>query len=278
MLKQRILTAVLLVAAFAIALFGAPPALWAALNGLVLAIAAWEWAGFVRASQPARIAYAAAMTLVGAAIAISTGLTAGSTGVLELLGPLYGIALAFWLVAVPLWLKLRPAAPHRGLVLVAGWLVLVPAYVALVQLRNIHPLTLLAFMLVVWIADIAAYFSGRRFGRRKLSPQVSPGKTWEGLYGALAANAVYAFLWAMLARQHSPAIVRDLPATWLWMVVLVMVLTGLSVIGDLFESSMKRRAGLKDSSAILPGHGGVLDRIDALTPVLPAAALVSMMI
>jgi phosphatidate cytidylyltransferase len=131
-------------------------------------------------------------------------------------------------------------------------------------------------MATVWIADIAAYFFGRRFGRRKLAPNVSPGKTWEGLYGALAATAVYAGAWIGLFRGATPAAVRDLPWSPVWMIILLEALAVLSVLGDLFESAMKRQAGLKDSGSLLPGHGGVLDRIDALTPVLPVAALVLM--
>lgn len=275
MLKTRVVTASLLAGAFAAALFGFPAMAWTALMAIVIAVAAWEWAGFARLRATARIVYAALLTGAGVLIAMVTRLAEGGAGVLELLA-IYGSALFFWLLIAPLWLRLRPLAPSRVAILAAGWIVLIPAYLGLVQLRNIHPLTLLAFMLVVWIADIAAYFSGRRFGRRKLAPRISPGKTWEGLYGALAANGLYAVLWTVLGRQHSPAIMRDLPGMWLWMIFLVIALTLLSVIGDLFESSMKRQAGLKDSSAILPGHGGVLDRIDALTPVLPTAALVSM--
>jgi phosphatidate cytidylyltransferase len=275
MLKTRIVTASVLAGAFAAALFGFPAIAWTALMAIVIVVAAWEWAGFARLNATTRIIYAVLLTVTGLLIAMATRLAEGGAGVLELL-IIYGTALFFWIIVAPLWLRLRPASPSRVAILVAGWIVLVPAYLGLVQLRNIHPLTLLAFMLVVWIADIAAYFSGRRFGRRKLAPRISPGKTWEGLYGALAANGLYAILWTALGRQHSPAIVRDLPSMWLWMILLVIALTLLSVIGDLFESSMKRQAGLKDSSAILPGHGGVLDRIDALTPVLPTAALVSM--
>jgi phosphatidate cytidylyltransferase len=131
-------------------------------------------------------------------------------------------------------------------------------------------------MAIVWIADIAAYLVGYRFGRRKLAPRISPGKTWEGAAAALAATAVYACAWIIFAPGATPAVVRDLPWSPAWMLLLVAGLTALSVIGDLLESAMKRQAGLKDSGALLPGHGGVLDRIDALTPVLPVAALVSL--
>jgi phosphatidate cytidylyltransferase len=277
MLRQRVLTAIVLVAAFLAALFLLPPAGWTALAAVVLAVAAWEWAGFAAAPSGARIAYAAVMTVVGLLAAASMQIASGALGPAAVLGPIYAIALVFWLLGATAWLRRRPAHPPRGLVLLAGWIVLIPTFLALVQLRNIHPVTLLAFMMLVWIADIAAYFTGRAFGRHKLAPHVSPGKTWEGFAGALVATGVYGLVWYLVAPQHSPAIVRDLPGTALWMVLLALALAALSVIGDLLESAMKRQAGLKDSGTILPGHGGVMDRIDALTPVLPAAALVSML-
>jgi phosphatidate cytidylyltransferase len=275
MLRLRVATALVLVAVFLGALFGLPPLGWSLFAALVLAASAWEWAGFARCAGTGRMAYAAATTGAGLAIAWALGLALGRAGALALV-PIYGVALAFWLGGAPLWLRRRPGAPASGLVLAVGWVVLIPTFLALVHLRNIHPATLLAFMLLVWIADIAAYFAGRRFGRRKLAPNVSPGKTWEGLYGALAATAAFGLAWIVFAPRHVPALVRDLPWSPLWMVGLAVALAALSVVGDLLESAMKRQAGLKDSGRILPGHGGVLDRIDALTPVLPAAALVCM--
>jgi phosphatidate cytidylyltransferase len=275
MLRDRVVTAIVLVAALLAALFWLPPFGWTALTAAVLAAAAWEWAGFARAGPGGRVLYAVAIAGTGLAAAFATGLAAGGVGVLAL-APVYILALAFWVIGAPLWLARRPAHPPPALVLGAGAIVLLPTFLALVQLRNLGPGTLLAFMATVWIADIAAYFFGRNFGRRKLAPNVSPGKTWEGFYGALAATAVYAGAWIGLFYGATPAAVRDLPWSPLWMIVLLEGLAVLSVLGDLFESAMKRQAGLKDSSSLLPGHGGVLDRIDALTPVLPVAALVNM--
>lgn len=275
MLRERVVTAVVLVAALLGALFLLPPLGWTAVATAVLAAAAWEWAGFARAGAGGRVLYATVTTGAGLATAFGAGLAEGGIGTLAL-APLYGLALAFWVVGAPLWLARRPAAPPAVLVLAIGWLVLLPTFLALLQLRNLGPGTLLAFMATVWVADIAAYAFGRTFGRRKLAPNVSPGKTWEGLYGALAATAVYAGAWIGLFRGATPAAVRDLPWSPVWMIVLLEALTVLSVLGDLFESAMKRQAGLKDSGRLLPGHGGVLDRIDALTPVLPAVALVNM--
>ncbi len=275
MLRERVTTAIVLIVAFAAALFWLPPLGWAVFAAVLVAAAAWEWAGFARCATMARALYAAGIAAIGLALAHATGLTAGGAGVLAL-ALVYGLALAFWVVGAPLWLARQPAHPPAVLVLAIGLAVLVPTYLALVQLRNLGPWLLLAFMAIVWIADIAAYGCGRKLGRRKLAPSVSPGKTWEGVWGALGAGAVYAAAWLGLFRGTTPAVVRDLPWSPVWMIVLVEALVALSIVGDLFESAMKRQAGLKDSGSLLPGHGGVLDRIDALTPVLPAAALVNM--
>lgn len=275
MLRQRVITAIVLAAIFLGALFELPAAGWTLLATGVLAAAAWEWGGFARQARPARLVYAAGTAAAGLWLAWFLGLASGRPGALALM-PIYGAAVAFWVLGAPWWLARRPIAPPRALILGVGWVVLVPTFLALVHLRNIHPVTLLAFMMLVWIADIAAYFAGRRFGRTKLAPSISPGKTREGLYGALAATATFAVAWITLTRAHTPAVVRDLPGSVAWMILLVAALTLLSVVGDLFESALKRQAGLKDSGNLLPGHGGVLDRIDALTAVLPAAALVCM--
>lgn len=275
MLRQRVITAIVLAGFFLGALFGLPPLGWTLVACLVLAAAAWEWAGFTLRAPAARAAYTVVTTAAGLGCAWLLGLAAGRPGALALI-PIYGAAAAFWVVAAPMWLARPPAHPSRPLVLAIGWVVLLPTFLALVHLRNIHPVTLLMFMMVVWVADIAAYFAGRRFGRAKLAPAISPGKTRAGLYGALLATAAFAVAWMALLRVHAPALVRDLPGSLAWMLLLVAALTALSVVGDLFESAMKRQAGLKDSGRLLPGHGGVLDRIDALTPVLPVAALVSM--
>jgi phosphatidate cytidylyltransferase len=275
MLRQRIITAAVLAALFLAALFGLPAVGWTALAGVVLGAAAWEWCGFARGGRTARIAYTAATAALGLAAAGGLGLATGRAGALALV-PIYGVALGFWVVGAPWWLARRPGLAPAGLILAAGWVVLVPTFLALVHLRNISPITLLAFMMLVWIADIAAYFTGRRFGHTKLAPSISPGKTRAGLYGALGATTLFGVLWITFLPVHVPALVRDLPGSVAWMIAFVLALTLLSVLGDLFESALKRGAGLKDSGTLLPGHGGVLDRIDALTAVLPAAALACM--
>jgi phosphatidate cytidylyltransferase len=272
MLRTRVLTAIVLATALVAALFGLPPAGWTAFALLMLALAAWEWWGFARNPRLARIAYTLAMAGLGAVFVWTLGLWTGRPGAL-MLYPVYGVALLFWVAGVPLWLYVLPPAPPARLVLALGVIVLVPTFLALVHLRNIHPAALLLSMGVVWVADIAAYFAGHRFGKRKLAPKVSPGKTWAGFYGALVAAGLYGLAWAGRAPEFVPPLVRDIPGTTLWMLLFVEVLAVLAALGDLFESALKRQAGVKDSGHLLPGHGGVLDRIDALTATLPVAAL-----
>jgi phosphatidate cytidylyltransferase len=148
-----------------------------------------------------------------------------------------------------------------------GWAVVIPTGLAMLDLRLDHPWWLLGMMCLVWAADIAAYFTGRRFGKNKLAPSISPGKTWEGVLGALLGVSVCIVLaWGFSPYSRQIVLLPSLLlASWCWV--------GLAVIGDLFESAIKRQAGVKDSGALLPGHGGLLDRIDALTSTLPLAAL-----
>jgi len=264
-----------LAAALLVALFGLPSWGWCAVATAILTLGAWEWCGFTRNAGTIRMAYAAGMGAAAASLAWALGLWAGRPGAL-LLYPIYAAAVLFWIVAVPIWLSRRPSMPPAWLVLGAGVAVLIPTFLALVQLRNIQPATLLLIMGAIWVADIAAFFAGRRFGAHKLAPHISPGKTWEGFYGAVIATAFYALAWVALAPRHLPALVRDLPGTIFWTLAVVEVLTVFAVLGDLFESAMKRQAGVKDSGRLLPGHGGVLDRVDALTATLPLAALIWM--
>ena len=170
--------------------------------------------------------------------------------------------IVFWLVIAPLWLWTHRRIDNRMILAVAGLIVFVPTWLAFALLQR-APVLLLLLMAVVWIADTAAYFFGHQFGRHKLAPRISPGKTWEGVGGALLCIAVYA---AIL--QYMDAIAQDEKM----LVPYLLAMTLFSVEGDLLESWLKRCAGVKDSGTILPGHGGILDRIDALTSALPLAA------
>ena len=185
-----------------------------------------------------------------------------------------GAATLFWVFVAPPWLAFHWKPASRLAMAIVGWVALTGAWVALVALQARSPWLVLAAMAVVWIADTAAYFAGRAFGRHKLAPRVSPGKTWEGVYGALAAVAVYALALVPLADAAGRSGPVSPMAVGVW-VVFALALVALSVEGDLFESLLKRNADVKDSGRLLPGHGGVLDRIDALLAAMPAAALLA---
>lgn len=256
MLAARLGTAAVLIGGLLAALFLLPPAgLWlvaAAIAGL----GAQEWAKLCGVGGA--LAWSYALVVAAAVVAASAA---------GLQGPVVSVGAAFWLAGAPLWLWLGVRREQRTLLAGAGLLVLVPAGVAMVAMS---PLELVLALALTWIADTAAYFSGRAFGRHKLAPAVSPGKTWEGVYGALAGTLAYAVLCAFAVPQLRDAIGGGL--AWVAYLVAAAALCGFSILGDLFESALKRQAGAKDSGTLLPGHGGVLDRIDSATAILPLAA------
>ena len=275
MLKTRIITAVVLLAVFFSALFGLSPLAWLVFATLVASVAAWEWGALMAWPGGARVALGGALALAAAALAVWAPAALGLAGEFTThtdaawsLGRYFYLpAAVLWIVVVPLWMRSRWALP-RGIVGVAvGALVLLPTWLALVQLRAVGAGTLVAVMAVAWIADTGAYFVGRALGRHKLAPSISPGKTWEGALGGGAAVLAYGFALA-------PKLPPSLGARPALLVLLIVAVPVMSVVGDLFESLLKRQAGLKDSSRVLPGHGGVLDRIDSLTSILPLTALI----
>ena len=273
MLRARVLTALALVAALLAALFLLPAAGWLALAALLCAGGAWEWGGLMAFSTQQRGAFAllmgAACLLIGA-MSGSAQASASASAAAGGLGALYALAALFWLVAAPVWLARKWRIRGAGAAVAVGIVVLLPPALAFAHLRLISPWLLLAAMALVWMADIAAYFTGRAFGRRKLAPTISPGKTWEGAAGAVLGVMIYG-----IAVYFS--VPHGLSQAPIWAVPLLFAaLTALSVEGDLFESLLKRQAGIKDSGTLLPGHGGILDRIDSLTSTLPLVGLLSL--
>ena len=254
-LARRVLTAGLLLAVFVPAVLWAPAWLWAVLMAGVVGMAAYEWAHLSHFPSWAAPAYAGLLAACALALphVLAGDWPSFQTGLILL-------AVAFWLLVAPLWLLGRWHGAQAFVRAAVGAVVLLPTWAALLALHARGPATLLGVMMVVWIADTAAYFAGRHFGRHKLAPAISPGKTWEGVAGALAALVLYA---GVLSRFAG---VPMLP-----LVLMVAGLLYVSVLGDLFESWIKRVSGMKDSGDVLPGHGGVLDRIDALTSTLPIA-------
>jgi len=255
-LKRRLVTALVLVPLVVAGVLLLPNPLFALMLALFVAAAAWEWTalgGLVSRVHRGLFVAAVCLSLPGAFVLPAV--------------PLLALGLVWWLVALG-WLVaytrdatvLANAAAAKAL---AGILVLVPAWKALVATHAVHdgPFHVLFLLVLVWVADSGAYFAGRRFGVTKLAPKISPGKTWAGVCGALLASALCAALggWLLEAREARLAL----------FVVLCLVVVGFSIVGDLFESMLKRQAGIKDSGTLLPGHGGVLDRIDSLVAASP---------
>jgi phosphatidate cytidylyltransferase len=261
MLRTRVITALLLVAAFALILFALPPLAAQLAFAAVAALAAWEWGGLMRQDQPARWIYALVLLLSCWLLAVAAA---------QLVPVLLAVAVMFWIFVVPLWFRCKWTLAGKNLFgYLLGALVILPTWAAMAALHAAGVWLLLAAMALVWVADIAAYFTGRAFGRHKLAPTISPGKTWEGVAGAVAGVMVY----GAIVLNYSP-LRGQVPLSAPLLALLLLLLTAVSVMGDLFESLLKRQAGIKDSSNLLPGHGGVLDRIDALTSTLPLAALI----
>ena len=257
-LRQRVLTALVLIAALAVVLFALPPAATLALVVVAILVGGWEWSAFVAPTRPALRAAFVALLALG--IAAAWPLSGTRSGMLALLV----VAGLWWLLAV-FWVLRGPQRVGAVLAAVAGIASLVPVAVALGRLR-LEPgqgaWVLLFALLVIMAADVGAYFAGHRFGRIKLAPSVSPGKTWEGVIGGLLFSLIIAIVGARLLG---------------WPVAVVAPLAvgaaAFSVVGDLMESLMKRHSGLKDSGHLFPGHGGILDRFDSLTAGIPLLTL-----
>ena len=276
MLSTRIVTALILIPVVLAALFLLPPVGWGAAALAAIGVAALEWARLAGWKRRARSIFVACIVVMGAAALLLPAAGFGPVGWPAItLYLLCGPALAFWLLVAPGWLRSNYRPTSAAAMAVAGAIVLIGAWAAVVALQARGPGWVLAAMAIVWIADTAAYFAGRAFGRRKLAPSISPGKTWEGVYGALLAVAVYALLLTPFAPRAGYTSALTPAAMLTWIAVLVG-LAMLSIEGDLLESLLKRHAGVKDSGTILPGHGGVLDRIDALLSAMPAAALLAL--
>lgn len=278
MLRQRIITALVLVAVLLGSLMASSAWPFAMLTLALMAAAGWEWARLNGACGKPALAMGAAVAMLG----LITWLVGWGRGGQPVLSWLWWAMSLLWMVIGVVVLRAGPALwPRLPRVLRTGigLVVLWAAWLALVQSQQIGNNFMLSTLCLVWMADVAAYFGGRRFGRRKLAPAISPGKSWEGVWSGMAGVLVLAAVWIALDRRFGfdgASLYSRLLAELglLGMVVALLGLAGLGVVGDLVESLVKRAAGAKDSSQLLPGHGGVLDRVDALLPVLPAALAV----
>ncbi len=265
MLKDRVTTALILLALFLAALFMLPTLGWAALIVVVVQQASVEWSNLAKLTGTTAKAYWwATLALMCGIVWFDSSTSAAQQMVPHMM--IYGLSLVLWLL-VPVWMLVGWKIDQPPLLILVGWALLIPTGLAMMDLRQYSPWLLLGIMVLVWVADTTAYFVGRKFGKNKLAPRISPGKTWEGVIGALIGASAYVVLvWSFSGYHKYYAFIPNiLLASWCWV--------GLAILGDLFESAVKRQAGVKDSGALLPGHGGLLDRIDALTSTLPLAAM-----
>jgi phosphatidate cytidylyltransferase len=273
MLKQRVITALVLLAILLPALFYPSPEPFCVVTLVLMAAGAWEW-GRLNGYGNKGASFMALDCVALCAVSWRFGL-------LEMpLTTLWSIAGAAW-VLMGAWLLKRGvsgwASVPRAVRSVGGLVALWLAWLAVAQARVIGINFLLSIMVLVWVADIGAYFSGRAFGKRKLAPSISPGKSWEGVWGGMVGVLVLAAGWVagdVYAMTSVMSLYSQLMlADWWLLPLAVLFLAAMSVVGDLVESLIKRSAGVKDSSWLLPGHGGVLDRVDALLPTLPLAMM-----
>ncbi len=273
MLGQRVITAVALLALLLPALFAESLVPFALLTVLMISAAGWEWGRLNGLSMGMSLALGAA---VGA-----TCVLAWRAGWATAAPPAaWWVACGCWVLGGSAALRAGPAAwPRlsRGARLWVGWLVLSVAWLALAAAKSRGVGFILSALCLVWMADIAAYFGGRAFGRRKLAPSISPGKSWEGVWSGMVGVGLLSVGWmaaesaGFLVGPPSLFLVIRGNMGWIGLLLAIVFLCALSVMGDLVESLAKRAVGAKDSSRLLPGHGGVLDRVDALLPALPAA-------
>ncbi len=272
MLRQRVITALVLLAVLLPALFAANPLPFTALSLLMVGAAGWEWGRLNGLGQGTSLLLGGLLATAGA-VAWWLGWTVRAPDAL------WRAAAALWILGGGLTLYLGVARWSKLpsiLRLLGGLLALWVAWLAIAGAKALGVNFLLSVLCTVWMADIAAYFGGRRFGRRKLAPTISPGKSWEGVYSGVVGVLLLSVFWLWLDGRSwysPPSIFSTVYSRYsaLGLLLVALSLCAMSVVGDLVESLIKRSAGAKDSSQLLPGHGGVLDRIDALIPVFPMA-------
>lgn len=256
MLKQRVLTAIVLLPLMLGMLFWASDFWWALFCGAIALLTLWEYGRMSGLNERAQIHY-----LIGTAIFLFFAAGGGWT----LPESAWWLVLLFWLIVMPLYLKNRWKLSSAWQICAVGWILVLPFWFALLSLRNESTLSLLATMGLVWVADSCAYFAGKAFGKRKLAPTISPGKSWEGVAGGALGVLIYIVM-------VNAAGWLNWHLSWFTLLVAAIILTAVSVGGDLLESWLKRVAGVKDSSNLLPGHGGVFDRVDSLLAVVSVVA------
>lgn len=255
MLKQRVVTAIVALSVLAVVMFAVPVIIARIAIALLMLGAAWEWSGFIFSNEnKGRYVYLLFIAILMAVIFVELP-NAGLVGII------LKISLGWWFTALA-WMFFFPTPIAKPVAWICGALVIVPAWLALDILYLQRPELLLFALLIVWVADMGAYFVGKGFGRVKLAPQISPGKTWEGVFGGVSAVMVLAVMGSQAFEVEIAVIVP-----------FCLAVAMISIVGDLTVSMFKRHSGVKDSGNLFPGHGGVLDRIDSVTAAAPLFAL-----
>lgn len=255
MLKQRVVTAIVALSVLAVVMFVVPVIIARIAIALLMLGAAWEWSGFIFSNEnKGRYVYLLFIAILMAVIFVELP-NAGLVGII------LKISLGWWFTALA-WMFFFPTPIAKPVAWICGALVIVPAWLALDILYLQRPELLLFALLIVWVADMGAYFVGKGFGRVKLAPQISPGKTWEGVFGGVSAVMVLAVMGSQAFEVEIAVIVP-----------FCLAVAMISIVGDLTVSMFKRHSGVKDSGNLFPGHGGVLDRIDSVTAAAPLFAL-----
>ncbi|MDR0996531.1 MAG: phosphatidate cytidylyltransferase [Zoogloeaceae bacterium] len=289
MLKQRIITALILGVCLLGALFFLPPIVFKSLFALIAGIAAWEWGRLAGLKEKGQLVFGVLICLCCFFLALVSsdefwqvvrpGVGNGAFGAMpqsvaitftQATVGFCVLTFLFWCIFAPVWLWQRGQF-SQPVSLCIGFMLILATWFAVAFFQQ--PLLLLLVMGIAWVSDIAAYFTGRHFGGPKLAAAISPGKTRSGAYGALVGVGLYALIWNLVTwwPTAATASASEIALSMVLSLIGMLLLCVLGILGDLFESLLKRQAGIKDSSNILPGHGGVLDRIDSLLAILPSA-------
>lgn len=264
MLKQRVLTAVCLAVGILLAIFLFPDWAWGGVVSIIVVLALHEWCALVDIGRIGQFVLSA-VCVVPILYCALVPPDRSSNDLLFMIGAGYLLSISFWLLSAPtfLYFHMEPAGWYWRYGV--GVMMMVPTGLAMLELRRADPWLMVAALLLVSAADISAFFVGRAFGKHKLAPDISPGKTWEGVGGAIGGVLLFCVgLWICVPAIHTAL-------SLVWIVILALVYVLVCVLGDLFESLVKREAGVKDSGNLLPGHGGVLDRVDAMLAFFPFA-------
>jgi phosphatidate cytidylyltransferase len=280
MLKTRVITAVVLLALFIPILFSSPAIILSIAVSIVISLASWEWGRFIWGVQSRLPIFYSLLIQVLLTILIYCFQANDLDSIAWLANFMIGLlwlSISFWIIVVPFILRRKlqfSIKNNTALLAIAGIIIFMGDWYAFMLLRDKGLWVLLSVLMIVWTADIGAYFMGKQIGKHKLAPQLSPGKSIEGAIGGVAAVCILGLtFYSININSNNFFNVIGQQFSWIFLIPLCVFLAGMSVVGDLFESQLKRLSGMKDSSGLLPGHGGVLDRLDALLPVLPIAAL-----